>query len=91
MSLLVQGVPPAASLNVATAGLQTDPNATGPQTAQNALPLPVLVQVQHEEAAYYELPLPQEELPRGPVPAYTWTGASTATLWSVGRAVNSTA
>jgi hypothetical protein len=91
MSLLVQGVPPAAFFNAAAVDLQTDSSSAGPQTAQNALTQPGLVQVQHEEAAYYEMPLPQEELPKGPVPAYTWTGASAATLWSAGKAVNATA
>lgn len=91
MSLFVQGVPPAASFNAASFALTADQNSSDAPTAQAAQNAQVLVQVQHEEAAYYELPLPQEELPKGPVPAYTWTGASAATLWSAGRAVNSTA
>ena len=50
-----------------------------------------LASVQQTDAQYYELPLPQEELPKGPTSAYTWSGASSSTVFSTPQVVNSTA
>jgi len=44
-------------------------------------------------ASHYELPLPQEELPKGALSAYTWSGATNTAppSYSTPQVVNSTA
>lgn len=41
--------------------------------------------------SYYELPLPQESLPKGPVVSYNAYGAATQTIWSASHTLNASA
>lgn len=41
--------------------------------------------------SYYEMPLPQESLPKGPVISYDAYGAARQTIWSASHALNASA
>jgi hypothetical protein len=41
--------------------------------------------------SYYEMPLPQETLPKGPVVSYNAYGAATQTIWSASHSLNASA
>ena len=41
--------------------------------------------------SYYEMPLPQEALPKGPVVSYNAYGAATETIWSASSKLNASA
>jgi hypothetical protein len=62
----------------AAAHNQSAPPQT-PALAPNADPL----------LSYYEMPLPQESLPKGL--SYNWHGAASETIWSSSQTVNATA